>query len=79
MLCFTSLIFTFGGLGLLRNVIWTNNNRQLIFLLAYSVLLASIAAVFLTHQYAPPDNTEAHKTEPMEDMNNETAVPEATP
>ncbi|CAB9518410.1 expressed unknown protein [Seminavis robusta] len=53
------LVFTFLGLGLFRNLIWTHTSspRQLIFLLAYSVLLASIAAVYLTHQYAPPDNT----------------------
>jgi Na+-driven multidrug efflux pump len=70
------LIFTFLGLGLFRNFIWTTgDSRQLIFLLAYSVLLASMVAVFLTHQYAPPDLTmvEAGDKEtsavPMEDMN----------
>jgi hypothetical protein len=37
------LIFTYWGLGLFRNLIWTNgSSRQLIVLLAYSVLLASM-------------------------------------
>jgi hypothetical protein len=50
------LFFSFLGLGLLRNVIWkgaAGGNRQLIFLLAYSVLIASGIAVFLTHRFSP--------------------------
>jgi Na+-driven multidrug efflux pump len=71
-----ALVFTFLGLGLFRNLIWsTGSNRQLIFLLAYSVLLASVAAVVLTHMYAPPDLTMVDEEDketaavPMEDMN----------
>lgn len=70
------LIFTFLGLGLFRNLIWpTGNQRQLLFLLAHSVLLASMAALVLTYMYAPPDLTmvEAGDKEatavPTDDMN----------
>ena len=53
-----ALFFTFLGLGLFRNLIWKNmSSRQLIFLLAYSMLLAAIIAVALSHQYAPSENT----------------------
>ena len=66
------LVFTFLGMGLIRNLIWANDNRQLTFLLAYSVLLASMVAVFLTHQYAPSDNTTTTTTEGVD---KETAIP----
>ena len=84
------LVFTFLGLGLFRNLIWTNtgtgSNKQLVFLLAYSVLLAAAMAVYLAHQYAPDDNTmddaakESAPTSMDEDgnmtpANNETGAP----
>jgi hypothetical protein len=55
------LFFSFLGLGLLRDVIWTGGkggNRQLTFLLAYSVLIASGAAVFLAHRYCPAEDDD---------------------
>jgi len=61
-----ALFFTFLGLGLFRNLIWKDMpSRQLIFLLAYSMLLAAILAVALSHLYAPSENT----AEPTMDEN----------
>ncbi len=53
------LFFSFLGLGLLRDVIWKNDkggNRQLTFLLAYSILIASVIAMFLVYRYTPQEN-----------------------
>jgi hypothetical protein len=51
------LFFSFLGLGLFRNLIWgaerVGGNRQLVFLLAYSMLIACVVAVVLVHRYAP--------------------------
>ena len=75
-----ALFFTFLGLGLFRNLIWKNmSSRQLIFLLAYSMLLAAIIAVALSHLYAPSENTtvptmeensNAKETEAADENNN---------
>jgi hypothetical protein len=51
-----SLFFSFLILGLFRNLIWKDEkggNRQLTFLLAYSLLVASVFAVGLAHRYSP--------------------------
>ena len=51
------LFFSFLGLGLFRNLIWSaervGGNRQLTFLLAYSMLIACVVAIVLVHWYAP--------------------------
>ena len=60
-----ALFFTFSGLGLVRNVIWNQNNnkgnKQLIFLLAWSLLAASVVAVVLTYLYAPDDDNQTQE------------------
>jgi len=80
------LFFSFLGLGLLRNVIWskpsTKNNRQLAFLLAYSMLIASVVAIVLVHKYSPveeqqhDDNTDAPQQDNQAELA-ETSMPSA--
>ena len=57
------LFFSFLGLGLFRNLIWSaervGGNRQLIFLLAYSMLIACVVAIVLVHWYAPMEQPDA--------------------
>lgn len=53
--------FTFLALGMFRNLIWKGDkggNRQLAFVLAYSVLVAAAIAVYLTHQYSPVESND---------------------
>ena len=53
-----ALLFPFLVFGLFRNLIWKGDkggNRQLSFLLAYSMLVAAAIAVYLTHRYSPVD------------------------
>lgn len=60
------LFFTFLVLGLFRNLIWKGDkggNRQLAFLLAYSVLFAAAIAVYLTHRYSPVDDSSDQEDE----------------
>ena len=52
------LFFSFFFLGLFRNILWKDEhqkggNRNLAFLLSYSVLVAAIFAVVLVHRYSP--------------------------
>lgn len=50
------LFFSFLFLGLVRNFIWKEEkggNRQIAFLLSYSVLVAAAIAVVLVHRYSP--------------------------
>jgi len=71
---------------LLRNVIWskpsTKNNRQLAFLLAYSMLIASVVAIVLVHKYSPveeqqhDDNTDAPQQDNQAELA-ETSMPSA--
>jgi hypothetical protein len=61
------LFFSFLGLGLLRDLIWKNSstkggNRQLTFLLAFSMLIASVVAVVLVYRYTPMEDDIAHGT-----------------
>ena len=64
------LFFTFLGLGLVRNWIWKSfGARQLTFLLAYATLLAACVAVYLTHRYAPLDDTTVEMVEMAEEAN----------
>ena len=68
-----AMFFTFGILGLVRNVIWKDsngNNKQIIFLLAYSVLVASIFAVVLVYQYAPDEEDEESSSTSFDSNNN---------
>ena len=64
-----ALFFTFLGLGMLRTVIWkgSGNNKQLILLLAWSVLAAAAVAVALTYQYAPDDNNNNNNNDDAND------------
>lgn len=69
-----ALFFSFLVLGLFRNLIWKDakgGNRQLAFLLAYSILVASVVAVFLVHRYSPTNLVESEQendnTAPTED------------
>jgi dolichyl-phosphate-mannose--protein O-mannosyl transferase len=63
------LFFSFLFLGLFRNILWKDEhkkggNRQLAFLLAYSVLVAAIFAVVLVHRYSPvPQGPEEETTQ----------------
>ena len=55
------LFFSFLFLGLFRNYIWKGDkggNRQLAFLLSYSVLVAAVFAVVLIHRYSPMEGSE---------------------
>mmetsp|Transcript_37571 Transcript_37571/g.81871 ORF Transcript_37571/g.81871 Transcript_37571/m.81871 type:complete len:130 (-) Transcript_37571:257-646(-) len=60
-----ALFFSFLVLGLFRNLIWKDDkggNRQLAFLLAYSMLIAACFAVGLVHLYSPASSTTAPAT-----------------
>jgi dolichyl-phosphate-mannose--protein O-mannosyl transferase len=58
------LFFSFLILGLFRNLIWKeNNNRQLAFLLAYSVLVAAVLAIVLVHQFSPIEGGSSQEEE----------------
>jgi hypothetical protein len=53
-----ALFFSFLGLGLFRDFIWSEqrvqgSNRQLAFLLAYSMLIASVVAIVFVHRFSP--------------------------
>jgi MFS family permease len=58
-----SLFFSFLVLGLFRDLIWKGpkgGNRQLAFLLAYSVGVASFFAIALVYRYTPNAEQEAN-------------------
>ena len=56
-----ALFFSFLGIGLFRHMLWENDNKQLIYLLSYSMIVASVAALLLTHFYAPNEPSESHR------------------
>eukprot|EP00550_Attheya_septentrionalis_P001787 CAMPEP_0198282948 /NCGR_PEP_ID=MMETSP1449-20131203/2646_1 /TAXON_ID=420275 /ORGANISM="Attheya septentrionalis, Strain CCMP2084" /LENGTH=133 /DNA_ID=CAMNT_0043979369 /DNA_START=76 /DNA_END=477 /DNA_ORIENTATION=- len=64
------LFFSFLILGLVRNLIWkqenTGGNRQLAFLLAYSVLVAAVFALVLVHQFSPVEEGSGSQEEERE-------------
>eukprot|EP00978_Attheya_sp_CCMP212_P016733 scaffold44043_cov61-Attheya_sp.AAC.4 len=64
------LFFSFLILGLFRNLIWkessVGNNRQLTFLLAYSVLVAAVFALVLVHQFSPVEEGSGSQEEERE-------------
>jgi hypothetical protein len=68
------LFFSFLGLGVFRNLIWPpskiqGSNRQLTFLLAYSMLIASVIAIVLAHKYSPVEEMASNMptTAPVSD------------
>lgn len=70
------LFFSFLGLGLFRNLIWNESrikgaNRQLAFLLAYSMLIASVVAIVLVHWYSPVEGDEEGETRRQIEMTSE--------
>jgi hypothetical protein len=73
------LFFSFLGLGLIRNVIWKTDkvggNRQLVFLLAYSMLIATVVAIVLVHRYSPLEADPTRRLEAAE-TSEETELPE---
>jgi hypothetical protein len=82
------LFFSFLGLGLVRNFIWNEqriqgNNRQLLFLLAYSMLIACVVAIVFAEKFSPveegnPDrelNTVPQQSSPQEDLPQDTEMP----
>jgi hypothetical protein len=70
------LFFSFFLLGLFRNILWKEEhqkggNRQLAFLLSYSVLVAAIFAVVLVHRYSPiSTDVEQEEEDEVQDANN---------
>ena len=68
------LFFSFLGLGLFRDIIWNpsrvqGSNRQIAFLLAYSMLIASVAAIVLVHKYSPVEETSTTPAPVTDDGN----------
>ena len=62
-----ALFFTFLAVGMFRNLIFKGErggNRQLAFVLAYSMLAATAVAVYLTHQYSPTQKNDEIAQEP---------------
>eukprot|EP00545_Synedropsis_sp_CCMP1620_P009969 CAMPEP_0119013716 /NCGR_PEP_ID=MMETSP1176-20130426/8813_1 /TAXON_ID=265551 /ORGANISM="Synedropsis recta cf, Strain CCMP1620" /LENGTH=197 /DNA_ID=CAMNT_0006966827 /DNA_START=125 /DNA_END=717 /DNA_ORIENTATION=+ len=73
------LFFSFLILGLFRNLIWKDNNggnRQLAFLLAYSVLVAAVFALVLVHRFSPVEESDDGGVSEMQDANDDKALRE---
>lgn len=73
------LFFSFLGLGLLRNLIWKNTgdksgNRQLTFLLAYSMLIASVIAIFLVYRFTPMEDSTTDNNRELQQHDPNTSV-----